>query len=243
MKKVLLLLVLATALAAPSGAQNILLLNEGCGGSLEFFPTALTNAGLAFTEVNTAADFSTQMAGGPWDIVIVDEYANTLDPATGKPAGRLSDDSVAAIEAFIAGGGVVYMNYWDWASHPGSLPAAFEATLFSSYDIPEPIFVWEPGHPLFNVPNAVGDMTPTLDTCATDGYRLEPTGAALALAGYVGAPAPNEAAIVLGNDGRTILFGGILGLFGTEGPDFAANVVEHLLNPVVPVTLQTLDVN
>lgn len=243
MKKALLLLVLAAALAAPSGAQSVLLLNNACGGSLELFPPALGNAGLAFTEVTTPADFTTQMAA-PWDIVIVDAYNNTLDPITGESKGdALTSESIAAIEAHIAGGGVLYMNYWNWAAAPASLLAAFEATFISDYTVPAPILIWEPGHPLFNNPNAVGDMTPTLDTCNRDGGLFEPTGTALGLAGYVAAPAPNQAAIVLGNDGRTVLFGGIIGLFGNEGPDFADNVVQQMLNPVVPVTLQTFDVD
>jgi len=196
---------------------------------------------VAFTEVNTPADFTTQMAGGPWDIVIVDAYNNTLDPVTGKPVGQLTPESIAAIEAFIAGGGVIYMNYWAWGG-TASLVAAFEATWLSDYTAPVPILLWEPGHPLFNTPNAVGDMTPTSDTCNSDGAVLEPTGSALALAGYVAAPAPNQAAIVLGNNGNSILFGGIIGLFGNDGLDFAENVVNHLLNPVVPVTLQSVDV-
>ncbi len=239
MNRFLTVFIVAAALVAPASAQSVLLLNEECGGSAELFPTALTNAGLTFTETNDAASFETELTtGGPWDIVIVDEYANFINPTKERPNGRLSQESLTAIQDYIANGGVIYMNYWAWDP---ATAASFEATLGATYTVPQPILIWEPTFPLLNIPNTVGDMTPTADTCNTDGALFEPTGGGNAIAGYTATPTTGQAAIVVGNAGRTILFGSIIGLFGTDGPAFAENVVQHLVNPV-PVELQTFDI-
>ncbi len=207
---------LSLVIGVPAGAQNILLLNEPCGGSIEHFPPALTNLGLAFTETNTDADFLNALTtGGPWDLVIVDEYSALLS------AGSLTE-----IQNYIAAGGVAYMNYWSWDA---AMAASFEATLGASYTVPLTIFRWDPAAPVFNNPNAVPDLVPDDDTCNADGAMFEPTGGGIAVAGYTAAPTAGEAGIIIGNEGRTLLFGGILGLFGADGQAFAENAVEFLL--------------
>lgn len=206
-----------------SFGQNILVLNEQCQGSIAYFPTALTNMGYAFTETSNDADFYAHLTDGTaWDLVIVDEYYNPLST------------SMAAISAYITGGGKCYMNYWQWDS---GTAAAFEASLGAAYDSMIPVYRWDTSHALFNIPNTIPDMTPTLNTCITDGYYLEPMGAGVAVAGYTATPTSGQAACIVGNNGRTILMGEIIGNFVDDADadskadllEFAENVVAFFL--------------
>jgi len=226
-KLAVLTLVLICLATAPAGAQNILVLNEECGGSAEYFPAALSNLGFTFTETNDDATFFAALTDGTaWDVVIVDEYANGLGGAT-----------LTEIQNVIAGGAMVYMNYWTW---DGTTATSFETTLGSHYSAPIDIFRWDPAHPLFTNPNAVPDFVPSQDTCGTDGAFFDAIGGGQAVAGYTATPTANQHGVVVGNSGRTVLFGGIIGLFDgdedsdgrADGLEFAENVCQFLLGGV-----------
>ncbi len=233
MKRLLAALSLATLFVGLLGGwamgQSILVLSEQCNRSAAYFPAALTALGLEFTEV--ADDFEFYIAlteGGPWDLVIVDEYSS-----------RMYGETLAAIVHYIASGGRVFMNYWDWDE---DLAAAFEAELGEHYYDPVPIFIWDEGHPLFTTPSVLGTLRPATNTCDSDGAYFQAVGDAVAVAGYTPESADLQAAIIVGNGRRTVLFGGILGLFSgdangdgrPDGLEFAENVVAFLLDaPIV----------
>jgi len=206
--------------------ENILVLNDECSGSAQHFPAALANLGLDFTETTEDADFYAALTGGTaWDVVIVDAYGNSLAPAT-----------ITELQSFIAAGGRLYVDYWGWASAP-DLAAALEASVVSTYNSPITIYRWNASHPLFTTPNAVPDLAPSMDTCITDGARFNAVGDGVEVAGYTPAPTANQHAVIVGNGGRTVLYGGILGLFSgdndsdgkSDGLEFAENVVNYLL--------------
>ncbi|MBC7220040.1 YbjN domain-containing protein [Candidatus Bipolaricaulota bacterium] len=209
--------------------QSILVLSEQCSSSVAHFPAALKGLGLEFAETSDEFDFFVALTeGGPWDLVIVDEYSR-----------RLGGETLDAIADCIAGGRRVYMNYWDWYEETAS---PFGALWLSDYEEPLPIYVWDDAHPLFTTPNVVMLLQPTADTCIVDGAFFATTEGGVALAGYSPDPAENQAAIIVGNEGRTVLFGGILGLFSgdedddgrADGLEFAENVIAFLLaTPIV----------
>ncbi len=209
--------------------QSILVLNEQCGGSAGYFSAALKGLELAFAETEEESDFFLALTeGGPWDLVIVDEYASQLD-----------GDTLDAIADYIAAGGRVYMNYWDWYEDTS---APFGALWLEDYDEPLPIYVWDPEHPLFTTPNVVTLLEPKADTCIVDGAFFSVAEGGVALAGYTPDRAADQAAIIVAKDGRTVLFGGILGLFSgdangdgrPDGLEFAENVLAYLLSvPIV----------
>jgi len=220
----------ASWVACPEGSGpqgEVLLLNEQCGGSAEHFPIALSNLGVTFTETNDDVAFLAELTGGTaWHAVIVDEYADWLSAAT-----------AAALVDYIASGGRAFMSYWDWESEP-ALTAAFEATAVGTYSAPLDIYRWDVGHPLFNVPNALPDLIPTDDTCGNDGGIFNATGGGVTIGGYTPGPAADQHAIIVGNDGRTIAFGGMPGLFNgdfdsrdgvVDGLELAENAVVWLM--------------
>lgn len=216
--------------------QAILVLDEQCDGSSSYFPRALDNLAYKYTLTSDEEKFVGALSkGGPWDLIVVDEY---LD--------RLSTDTLSQLEAYVKAGGRLYMNYWAWSER---LPAAMGAVLMpeSKYTEPLPIYAWEPAHPLFTTPNRLASLVPARDTCVADGAKFKPAEGSLALAGYTTSPAAGQAALIIGNEGRTVLFGGIIGLFSgdedkdgrEDGLEFAENVIRFffpgLRCPVCPV--------
>ena len=215
--------------AVTARAQNILLLDNSCGGSLSPFPAALSDLGLGFTRTFSSSAFEARLLDGTsWDLLIVDVYGTTVLPST-----------QTAMIGYIADGGKVYMNYWSWNT---TLAAAFEATLLGRYTAPLTLHRWDAAHPLFNLLHAVPDLVPTLNPCGFDGAIFDAAAGGVAIGGSAPSPTAGEAGVILGNGGRTLLFGGILGLFtgdaDTDGePDMeelAENAVLLLLGAEPP---------
>lgn len=217
--------------------QAILVLDEQCQGSSSYFPRALDNLGYKYTLTSDEEELVAALSnGGPWDLIVVDEYLH-----------RLGTDTLSRLEAYVKAGGRLYMNHWAWNE---SLAAALGAVLVpeSRYTKPLQIYAWEPEHPLFTTPNRFASLVPAKDTCGADGAKFKPAEGSLALAGYTTSSAAGEAALIIGNEGRTVLFGGIIGLFSgdedqdgrEDGLEFAENVVRYFFPngkrcPVCPV--------
>ncbi len=204
-------------------AQNILLLNEACRGSAEYGPQALSNLGLSATTTTDWVAFSAALTDGTtWDLVIVDSYND-------------SDDATAAeLANYIDSGGLTFIAFWRLGSYP-DVATAMNATVISNYDPPIPINAWVSGDQLFTAPNAAaGPWAPIADTCNIDGQRLEPTAGGTALAGYTASATANEAAIISGNGGDTIVFGFTPGLFDADMVPLYENAIQSLLASVAP---------
>ena len=81
LRYLLLGLVLLALAGNPASARDILLLNEPCGGSTAYFPTALNRLGFDFSETNDMGSFYDELTGGTlWDLVIIDDYSSRLTP-------------------------------------------------------------------------------------------------------------------------------------------------------------------
>lgn len=182
---------------------------------------ALTNLTIGFTETTTDAEFLAQLTSGTgWGIVIIDNYDTTLSAATNQ-----------AIRSYIAGGGIIWAasNNWEYAT-----ALALGALLGPTYSEPKEIYPWATSHPLFTGRHDVPDLIPTFGTCgsATEGYELTALTGSLAVAGYYS----GDDAVVIANGGRTVLFGGVPGMFagnfdfdGTvDGLEMAENAIDYL---------------
>ena len=226
--KILVPVLILTAATCVTAAPNILLLNITAGIS-EYYPAALTARGYTFTETNNVADFHTALTNGTeWDLVLVDNYDGVID-----------DSTLVSIMNYIGKGGLCILNYWNlnWA-----LADIFGANMRLSdynYTTPLPVKRWEPTNPIFTTPNAIPDLTPVGgDSLSTvDGFYLQPNDDAAAVAGYTPAAADDQAAIIIGNEGRTILLGITPGLFGPPMEKLLENCIEYVFAPAPPLGL------
>lgn len=167
-----------------------------------FTDQALQALGLSYTAFYDAdfGGFQSALESESWDLVL---FANDYWFPDFQVMGALA--------AYVEGGGKLVFDTWVVGFDPGH--PLFSDLGFSwsddVFDQPEPIHWWQPGHPLFTFPNDVPEFT-ELDTVGFGiyGQRGEPSGDGAALAGYTTpGPDPNQAAVVLANDERTVFKG------------------------------------
>jgi len=77
------------------------------------------------------------------------------------------------------------------------------------------------------------------DLFGVDGQRLQPTAGGLARAGFVSTPTANQAALVAGNENRTLVNGFALEEItsAAQAVQLAQNEIEFLINLPIPVEL------
>jgi MYXO-CTERM domain-containing protein len=214
----------AVLAAAPRAeAQAILIFDEN---STNMRATdAATRLGLTFTRAR-AADFDALLRGSRWDLVV-------MDMPSGEPTSpdMTMPWQTALIDHVRAGGRAIH-THWYSVSLMG-LPAAFEVTTVGEHTA-IPLHRWS-ADPLYSTPQVVPDnFTMLTDIWGTNGFYLQPTGTGRAAAGFTMMPAPNQAAIVIGNGGRTI-FNGFLfddyGAFDTD-MDGIPDITELVMNEI-----------
>lgn len=178
--------------------------------------TALNSLSLGYT-VGDSSTFNTLLNGSSWDLVVVD--CPNFTPAW------------TPLVDYIDGGGRAIMGFWDLDNDAGygdaALPGAFDVAVSSSFNSPQSVYRWDATHPVFNIPNPVGDLTSWTDNWNDNGDRLTALGGAEALAGFTTTETTGEAAIVLGNDGRTIYNGFLFD--DLAGHQIIANEIAHVL--------------
>ncbi len=215
--------VLAFGLAAlaPDGratAQTVLVFDENSthGRALD----ACMRLGLMCSRAR-AADFATSIGASRWDLVVVDL------PST-EPSGAWQ----TALINYISAGGRAIHTQWNMGSLAG-LPAAYQVSATSSHD-GIPFHRWSATTPLFTTPNAIPtSFTVITDVWGTNGFYLEPVGAAYSVAGFTMSPASNQAAIVIGNSDRTIFNGFLFDDFtGDVDGDMIPDVTELVMNEI-----------
>ncbi|MEM7262805.1 MAG: hypothetical protein AAF488_12500 [Planctomycetota bacterium] len=194
---------------------------------------AAIQAGYDVTVSTSEGDFITQLSTGIWDLVSLD-----------VPSSGMSVPVAEAVEDFVAADGVAMICFWNLDTGQGTpgpiLRDAFQVATTVSFSTPLDVFAWELTHPIFTTPNVLTmPLVPTLDPWGDDGDRMTANGAALELGGFSSVAASGEAAIILGNDGRTIVNGFIYDDFlpGVIIP-FLQNEMEFLLSgggPTGPV--------
>lgn len=215
----------------PSTSPDILVLQSRCGGSEPNVVYALENLGLRYVLTANANDFLAQLTSSvPWALVIVDEYSWLFPMAM-----------EAALVNYINQSGRVIVCYWEWGGVSPSLLSALEASYVSDYILPVPLYRWNTAHPIFTSPNSIGDFTDGFsDTCNKDGARFNAAGGGVAVAGYTATPQAGEAAIIIGNDGRTILNGEVFDVLNPTVISLIVNEINYLYGPVFKnVTAQT----
>ena len=157
------------------------------------FTNALANLGRSFQsfagQANYAA-FSAAVAGAnPANtLVIVDVPSNDYD--------------FANFIAFVNAGGRAILDYWNLDTRP-DVAALFQVTAVADIFSPFPVYDWG-NSTLFSGLSSPLSFT---DRVNDDGDKLQPSGGAQPVAGFVSSPTSNEAAIVIGNSGRTIVNG------------------------------------
>ncbi|MDD4919073.1 MAG: hypothetical protein PHE72_14855, partial [candidate division Zixibacteria bacterium] len=207
------------------GPERILLLEETCGAwpeiSPAYPPTALNNLGLSYTVALDPAGFLERLQnGGPYDLAIIDEYANCLDSSV-----------VAEIGSHVSGGGRVIISWFGWdpvesCAAAAGFDAVFDASFASATTVPRPLYRWDAFHPIFTTPNSVTDFTAFSDFCNYDGAGFNSVTGGAAVAGFSAASQAGEQGIIIGNEGRTILNGEVFGVFT---PDVVGLIENEIL--------------
>jgi PKD repeat protein len=144
--------------------------------------------------------FEASLTSGSWDIVL---FGNDN---WGPP-----DSVFNALQNYVNDGGKLILNTWMISWYPSNpLWTTLGFTWFGDdYDPPNPVYWWSPDHPVFISPQSVPEFTLLQGgRYGTYGQMVEPMAGFEALAGYTTpGPDPNQAALVLGNDGRTVFKG------------------------------------
>jgi hypothetical protein len=165
-----------------------------------FLDQALRALGIAYT-AHYDGDyyyFLKDLEKGDWDMVLVgnDMWYN--------------DVIFSALNDYVVQGGLLALHTWmmsDLLDEP--LWTNLGVVWISDDEAPpDPIYWWQPDHPLFNDPQSVPEFTELQERLWYNGQRVEPLDGFDALAGFTTpGPNPDEAALVFGNSGRTIFKG------------------------------------
>jgi len=160
---------------------------------------ALRHLGLPFVAYYADPDgFLGALHGqDPWDLVLISHNE------------RLAAGAIwPHVEAFIAGGGRAIVETFDIDgsdSAPTGLWSLCGAEPVGDIGDALPVFAWLPGHSFFSQPVYVPLQLAFQNVYLDDGDRLRPLGQARAIAGFSPQPEQDQAAIVLGADGRCLV--------------------------------------
>ena len=209
--------------AEAGSPNNILLLEESCGGSAHFYNDALINLGLSHTFVTDWFTFEAELTGGTtWDLVIVNSYGSS---------GPIS--VMDALNDYQATGGRIIFTHWAvfaYPTHP--LLAAFGVDYVSDFYQPMNFHAVDPGHRVFNSPNEIDSLVWTSDQCVIDGQIIDVMPGAFELASFVGAA--TNGAIVLNAEKNCIFNAFQSGNFtGDDDTDGKIDIVELIENEIV----------
>lgn len=188
--------------------------------------SAMNNLGIEFQRA-TSSDFVSLAQSQSWDLIIMDFPSN-------HPIG----DWETEVVDHISDDGKVILSYWDLDLATG-LQTALEVVTHGEETSPTAqVSPWIAGDSFWNVPNDLsgGFAGDGHNHWGDKGDHLSTTGSAVALGGFSGAPAPNDAAVVLGNDGRTLVIGYLVDLLAddasgngmADGVDVIENAVSEL---------------
>jgi hypothetical protein len=217
-------MILVISVAGQTKAAQILLFDNNTNN--HYAQAALNSLSLPYT-IGNSSTFNPLLESGSWDLVIVDCPGST--PGTGW----------MPLINYINNNGRTIMSFWDLDNDSGSgdpaLAGAFDVGVTYSFNAPKNVYRWVPGHNIFNTPNPVGDLTNWTGDDSWidngDALALVPLSGAQALAGFTTSPVSGEAAIVLGNSGRTIYNGF---LFDDLNAPVSTNLIANEIMYVIP---------
>jgi len=172
--------------------------------------------------------FSAALEAEDWDLAIVE-----------LPLRRHDCDPMVR---WVENGGRLIASMWQPSPE---LAEAMDASLIgNALSSALPVHSWDISGALFSgVQQLPSALVVSEERWGSNGYRLEPQGEAIALAGFAADRAADQAAIVLGNEGRTLLNGFLFSDYeGTDGDadglddivELVANQVAHLLGAEIP---------
>jgi len=171
------------------------------GYTSTFLDQALQALGMSYT-AHYDGDwygFISDLQSGTWDMVLVgnDNYADT--------------SVFSPLNDYVLNGGKLIINTWamSWDTFSPLWSTLGVTWMYDDYDPPDPVYWWDPSHSIFNDPQSVPEFTQLQPyRYGTYGQHVAWTDGFEALAGYTTpGPDPGEAALVLGNEGRTIFKG------------------------------------
>lgn len=186
------------------------------------YETALMNMGLAYQVFTNDYAFELAVANAdPFSTLLILDIVNFPHNLT-----RTAD--------LVDIGGRAILQHWDLIENP-CLAAAFDVSVVQNLNSPPPVYDWG-GSPLF-----AGLTSPVqfADLFGVDGQRLQPNAGGLAQAGFVSTPTANQAALVAGNENRTLVNGFALEEItaAAQAVQLAQNEIEFLINLPLPVEL------
>jgi hypothetical protein len=112
----------------------------------------------------------------------------------------------SSLKQYIDQGGRVLMEAWNLDAYPNSpLWATLGAKFVQDWQWHAPVYIWQSENPIFNVPVHYNASTLNMTAFADEGDRVRVFDNATALAGNSTVPSENGSAIVLRNDGQTLL--------------------------------------
>jgi hypothetical protein len=190
--------------AQPSAPLNILIYADDAYHTAPntFLDQALQQLALPYT-AHYDGDFfgfEADLASRTWDVVLF-----------GNDNNSPPDSTLTALNNYVTSGGKLVFHGWTVGSNPGHpLWRTLGFTWVSDdFESPDPIYWWQPDHPIFADPESVPE--PTLLTGGrynVYGQSVEPLTGFEGLAGYTTpGPDPNQAAMIVGNNGRTVFKG------------------------------------
>ena len=190
---------------------------------------ALDNLGIAYVHYSDdPSGFGTALTSYPWSLVIVD-HNNYF--AVG--------DYWNELEAYVLGGGCLILSTFDMDgshSETTTLWDTLGAEWVSDITSPEPVYRWAPTHPIFTIPNEVGDLTSYVDGYFDNGDHIRPT-TGTPLAGFTPTLSENATSIVLGDSAKTLLMSFILSEFpDDEDADGKLDAVELWENAITYIS-------
>jgi len=185
--------------AAPRGTGSILVyaddpVHPAPGTHVDL---ALQQLGLSYTAFyEDWAGFEEALVSDDWDLVLV---ANDNIPPDVSTLDAMAD--------YVVAGGRMAIHSWTVGFEPAHPLWSLLGISFvgDDTDPPDPVYWWDPGHPLFNDPESVPEVTQRDDDIyGIYGQQVEPLDGS-ALAGYTTpGPDPEQAALVLGASEATI---------------------------------------
>ncbi len=187
------------AVVPPAAAQTVLYYADHSvrTETPHYGSQALAQLGIPFASVIRGSSTTTLAAAlqsGAYAFVLVEAYDHSL-----------SSTDATALVSFISGGGRAIVSYWTLESDAG-LQAALGVSVALDISTPETITVWQGSHPAMSGVGAT--LVPIGDPWWGDnGDKFDLLSGSVALAGYAATPTTGQAAIVLGNSGRTIVNG------------------------------------
>jgi len=205
----------------PQGCSNILIYSDDPFNDPDFADQALQNLGCSYTGFYDSdfSGFESALTSGSWDFVIF------ADDNWTPPSSTFN-----ALLTYVQGGGKLIYHSWQTYS---SLESELEVSVISANYSNVPVYRWNPSHPLFNNPNSIPDLISLESlTYGTYGYKVQPIGTGLGLAGFTTLATINECGFVLGNNNTTIYQGWMDADFGDSNSNGKKDQVELYENMI-----------